>query len=156
MTEEGPRKKSPICEDLILGEEAYKVIGAAMDTHRILGPGFLEAVYQEALAIELQRHGVPFQGQVPLKIQYRDRFLEKRYIADFVVFDQIIVEIKCLAKLGSAETAQLLNYLRATGNPSACSSTLAPRASWNGGDSPTPPWLLRGPCNPPSRPFAGG
>lgn len=116
MTEEEPRKIKPR-EDLVLKGEVYQVIGAAMDTHRILGPGFLEAVYQEALTIEFLRHGVPFQAQAPLRIQYREGFLEKRYFADFLAFDQIIVEIKCLPRLGPAEIAQLLNYLRATSQP---------------------------------------
>lgn len=100
--------------NLIFKEEVFKTMGAAMDVHRILGPGFLEPVYQEALAVELIRQEVPFKAQSPLKIRYRDGFLEKRYIADFIVFDQIIVEIKALPKLGVTETAQLLNYLRVT------------------------------------------
>lgn len=103
--------------DLLFAEEVYQVVGAAMDTHRILGPGFLEAVYQEALALEFSRHGIPFEAQAPLRVHYRDTVLERRYVADFVVFGQIIVEIKCLPRLGSPETAQLLNYLRATGHP---------------------------------------
>ncbi|HXC18159.1 MAG TPA: GxxExxY protein [Holophagaceae bacterium] len=116
MTNEGPRKMLTR-DDLLFTEEVYQVVGAAMDVHRILGPGFLEAVYQEALAIELERHGIPFVAQVPLKIAYRDGFLEKRYIADFIVHGQIIVEIKSLPRLGTTETAQILNYLRATSQP---------------------------------------
>lgn len=110
---EGPLKKAPEA-DLLFKEEVFHIVGAAMDAHRILGAGFLEPVYQEALSLELKRRDIPFAAQVPLRIQYRDGFLEKRYVADFVVHEQIIVEIKALPKLGPAETAQLLNYLRAT------------------------------------------
>jgi GxxExxY protein len=116
MTDEGPRKKLTR-DDLLFTEEVYQIVGAAMDVHRLLGPGFLEAVYQEALAIEFGLHGIPFTAQPSLKIAYRDGFLEKKYIADFITHGQIIIEIKSLPRLGSAETAQLLNYLRATNRP---------------------------------------
>ena len=117
MTEEGPRKLTAKADGILFAEEAFQIIGAAMDAHRILGPGFLEAVYQEALVLEFKRRGLPFQAQAPLKIRYREGFLEKQYIADFVLFDQVIVEIKGLPRLGGPETAQVLNYLRATGHP---------------------------------------
>lgn len=67
--------------NLIFKEEVFKTMGAAMDVHRILGPGFLEPVYQEALVVELIRQEVPFKAQCPLKIRYRDGFLEKRYLS---------------------------------------------------------------------------
>ena len=114
MTGEEPRKKTTR-EDLLFTEEVYQAMGAAMDVNRILGPGFLEPVYQEALAIELERHRVPFAAQVPLKIAYREGFLDKKYVADFIVHGQIIVEIKALDRLSGKEEAQLLNYLKATG-----------------------------------------
>lgn len=117
MNEEGSRNQKPKRHDLILKDEAFKIIGAAMEAHRILGPGFLEAVYQEALAIEFARYDIPFQAQAPLRIAYRETILGKRYFADFLAFDQILVEIKCLPRLGPPETAQLINYLRATNLP---------------------------------------
>jgi GxxExxY protein len=101
--------------ELLYKEEVYAVIGAAMEVHTVLGSGFLEPVYQEALEIELTTHGIPFEPQKELRIFYKGRYLNKMYIADFVVFDAIVVEIKALDRLTSREEAQLLNYLKATG-----------------------------------------
>jgi len=100
---------------LILKDEVYAVVGAAIEVHRELGPGFFEAVYQEALEIELIDQKVPFQAQVNLDIYYKGRKLKKFYVADFIAYNQIIVEIKALNQLTSLEEAQLLNYLKATG-----------------------------------------
>lgn len=101
--------------DLLYKSEVYAVIGAAMEVHSVLGRGFLEAVYQEAFAIELTQRGIPFVAQQPLHIWYKEQCLEKMYIADFVAFDHIVIEIKALECLSSREEAQLLNYLKATG-----------------------------------------
>lgn len=86
-----------------------------MDVYNTLGPGFLEAVYQEALAIELSHRRIPFVAQQELHICYKGHYLNKTYVADFLCFDQIIVEIKAIDALSSREEAQLLNYLKATG-----------------------------------------
>src|SRR6516165_1052630 len=91
------------------------IIGAAMEVHRQLGCGFLEAVYQEALEIELKRAGVPASPQVELPIFYRGQRLNCYYIADFVCYESIIVELKALSRLSGVEDAQVLNYLKATG-----------------------------------------
>jgi GxxExxY protein len=85
-----------------------------MEVHRQLGCGFLEAVYQEALELELAARGVPFRRQVVLTVSYKGQQLKCTYCADFICFDAIIVEIKALAKLTSIEEAQILNYLKAT------------------------------------------
>ena len=100
---------------LIYKEEVYALVGAAMEVYNTLGPGFLEPVYQEALEIELAERRIPFKPQQELRISYKGRRLRKTYIADFVVYDKIIVEIKALNRLTSREEAQLLNYLKATG-----------------------------------------
>jgi GxxExxY protein len=101
---------------LIYKDEVYTLIGAAMEVYNVLGPGFLvEPVYQEALAIEFAERLIPFQAQKELRIPYKGRYLDKTYVADFVVLDKIIVEIKALDRLTSREEAQLLNYLKATG-----------------------------------------
>jgi GxxExxY protein len=101
--------------DLILKEEVYAIVGAAIEVHRELGPGFLEPVYQEAMEIELQSRSVPFESQKRLVIHYKDHQLQKEYAADLVCYGQIIVELKALDRLSGKEEAQLLNYLKATG-----------------------------------------
>ncbi len=101
--------------ELLLKEEVYGIVGAAIDVHRELGPGFLEAVYQEALEIELGLKAIPCTASKHLPIHYKDRLLAKDYIADLVCFDQIIVELKALDRLSGREEAQVLNYLKATG-----------------------------------------
>ena len=100
---------------LLYKDEVYAIVGAAMEVHRVLGCGFLEPDYQEALEIEFSNLGISYQPQKELEIHYKDRLLKKTYLADFVVFDKIIVEIKALSRLSSLEEAQLLNYLKATG-----------------------------------------
>ncbi len=101
--------------ELILKNEVYSIIGAAMEVHKCLGTGFLEAVYQEAMEIELASRSIPFEASKILKIQYKDLLLKKEYIADLVCYSQIIVELKALDCLSGREEAQLLNYLKATG-----------------------------------------
>ena len=101
--------------DLIYKEETYNIIGAAMDVHSNLGSGFLEAVYQEALAIELEKRSIPFKQEKKLKIKYKDQILSKFYEADFICYDKIIVETKALSELSGIDEAQVINYLKATG-----------------------------------------
>ena len=100
--------------ELILKEEVYQIVGAAMDVYYQLGRGFLEPVYQEAMEVELQRRGLPFESQCPLTIFYKGRPLTKLYVADLICFDQIIAELKACDRLTGTEEAQLLNYLKAT------------------------------------------
>ena len=100
---------------LLKKKEVYSIVGAAIEVHRDLGPGFLEAVYQEAMEIELGLKGISFESQKLLPINYKGNLLRKEYIADLVCFDQIIVELKALERLSGKEEAQILNYLKATG-----------------------------------------
>ncbi|MBS1249994.1 MAG: hypothetical protein MAG431_01583 [Chloroflexi bacterium] len=101
--------------DLLYKLEVYNVIGAAMEVYNTLGPGFFEAVYQEALEIELEKRGIPFSPQYAIHISYNGVQLRTSYRADFLAYEKIIIEIKALDQLTSREEAQLLNYLKATG-----------------------------------------
>ena len=101
--------------ELLLKDEVYAVVGAAMAVYNELGPGFLEAVYHEALELELGWRRIPFATRVPLTVTYKDTVLNKRYEADLIAYGQIVVELKALAQMTSVEQAQLLNYLKVTG-----------------------------------------
>lgn len=101
--------------ELIYREETFKIIGAAMEVHKDLGCGFLEAVYQEAMEEELKIQNIPYLREEQLRIYYKGKVLKKYYIADFVCYEKIIVETKALSKITGGDEAQLLNYLKATG-----------------------------------------
>jgi len=101
--------------ELIEKELTQKVIGAAMEVHKILGCGFLEAVYQEAMEIESELRGIRFSRQPEIRIQYKDRVLSKTYQPDLLIEDRLVVELKALDRISAVEESQLLNYLKATG-----------------------------------------
>ena len=101
-------------DTIVYKQESYKIIGACMEVHKTLGYGFLEPVYQEALSIEFQKQNIPFEKEKILSIVYKDVELEKKYIADFVCYDKIIVETKALSNLTDDHLGQVLNYLKAT------------------------------------------
>lgn len=96
-------------------ERTYKIIGAAIEVHRELGCGFLEAAYQEALGREFDIQGIPYKEQPVIGIFYKGEFLDKKYQPDYVCYEQVIVEIKAISAIGGLEEAQLINYLKATG-----------------------------------------
>ncbi|MBM9520456.1 GxxExxY protein [Desulforhopalus vacuolatus] len=100
---------------LIHPDESYEIIGACFDVYNAMGAGFLESVYQECLALELGRRGVPFVQQKRILLSYRGTPLKQEYLADFVCHDKIIVEIKAVSTILSEHRAQVLNYLHATG-----------------------------------------
>ena len=95
-------------------QRTYRIIGAAMEVHKELGSGFLEAVYQEALEKEFINQGIPYNSQPIVKIHYKGQVLNKTYQPDFTCFDEIIVEIKAMDKLSGNEHAQIINYLKAS------------------------------------------
>jgi len=99
---------------LIHEKETAEILNACMAVHNELGNGFLEAVYQEALAIEFDERGLPYKREVKIPIFYKGRKLDKEYFADFICFDNIIVELKCLSRIVSANKAQVINYLHGT------------------------------------------
>ena len=97
------------------GQESYNITGAAMCVYNTLGPGFLEAVYQEALAIELKKRGIPYEQEKELKVFYDGQELKQTYRADFVCYGDIIVELKAVSDLNDTHRSQVYNYLKATG-----------------------------------------
>src|SRR5690349_18510826 len=99
-------------EDLIFKDEIYCIVGAAMNVSNNLGCGFLEAVYQEVLEMELFDNNIPFEAQKRITITYKDRPLNKEYIADFLCFGKIIIEIKAIKNITEVEEAQIINYLK--------------------------------------------
>ena len=107
--------KKNIMIELVHKTEVYNIIGAAMEVHKELGCGFLEAVYQEALELEFQYRKIPYEREVQLDIYYKEQLLKKHYEADFICYDKIIVELKALSALTSEHESQLLNYLKSTG-----------------------------------------
>ena len=100
---------------IVFKEESYRIVGAAFKVYNTLGPGFLEAVYQEALEIEFKRQGIPCEREKELKIDYDGIELKQTYKADFVCFGKIIVELKAVTVLDDAHRSQVYNYLHATG-----------------------------------------
>ena len=102
---------------LIYEKETQRILGICMDVFHELGSGFLEPVYQEALAIALKEADVPFRRELPLTIYFRGQPLQKQYVADFVCHGKIILELKAVKMILPEHKAQLLNYLKATGLP---------------------------------------
>ena len=109
------RNRKNIGDELLYRDEVYAIVGAAMEVHNTLGPGFLESVYQEALEIELTARKIPFQSQVRLPLRYKDIQMAQVFIADMLVDGKVIVELKAVDQLIGAHEAELLNYLKATG-----------------------------------------
>ena len=97
-----------------LDELAHQVIGAAIEVHRRLGPGFLESVYEQALCVELELRGIPFECQVPVAVEYKGRSAGQARL-DIVVGGRLLVELKAVDALAPIHTTQVLSYLKATG-----------------------------------------
>ena len=103
-------------ENFYLKDETYKIIGFCMEVHRILGKGFSEIVYKEALQYEFEQNKIPFEREKEYRINYKEIVLTKHYFADFVVFDEIILEVKAISQLTNSDAGQTLNYLACSKN----------------------------------------
>jgi GxxExxY protein len=99
---------------LLFEEEAFRIRGAIFEVSREMGSGFLEAVYQECLAIELLASDIPFVAKPTLTINYKGRGLAQTYVPDFLCFGSIVVELKAARDIAPEHRAQVLNYLKAT------------------------------------------
>ena len=94
-----------------LQQESFELIGICMEIHRILGKGLAEIVYKDALSYELRSKGIPFEREKEYLVRYKDVILPHKFYADFVVFDQIILEIKAQKGIAEEHYAQVINYL---------------------------------------------
>ncbi len=100
--------------DLLFREEVFRIQGAVFEVNRAMGRGFLEAVYQECMALELAAKGIPFVALPQLKLAYKGTTLKQTYCPDFICFEAIIVELKTVREIAPEHRAQVLNYLRVT------------------------------------------
>lgn len=101
-------------KEFLYKELSYEIIGLAMEVHRELGTGFLEKVYENALMILFEQNNIKSIQQEPIKISFRNKIIGD-YIADIIVEDKIILELKCISKIIGTHKAQIANYLKATG-----------------------------------------
>jgi GxxExxY protein len=101
--------------ELLYEETTYRVIGAAIEVHSVLGPGFLESVYEDALCYELEKLNIRYERQVELDVKYKDTVFKRRFRADLVVDERVLVENKAISTITASDEAQLFNYLKTTG-----------------------------------------
>ena len=101
--------------ELRYSHETYEIIGAAMKVHSLLGPGYTEKVYQEALAIEFRERSIPFNREVELHASYKGVVLGATFIPDFICYDKIIVELKAVKELDDIHRSQAINYAKVAG-----------------------------------------
>tara|TARA_B100001063_G_C16523038_1_gene432625 strand:+ start:217 stop:591 length:375 start_codon:yes stop_codon:yes gene_type:complete len=107
-------------------QESYELIGVLFDVHNELGGGFLEAVYSDAIEYELKSRDIPYEREKRYQVIYKDIVLPHQYIADFVIYGKIILEIKSVAALNDRHVAQCLNYLKVSGNKLAILANFEP------------------------------
>ena len=98
-------------ENFPMREETYKIIGLAMEVHQVFGKGFLEIVYKDALELELTDNLIFYSREKPFSIEYKGRFLKRKYIADFIVYDNLILEVKAQSGIYDEDIKQTINYL---------------------------------------------
>ena len=93
-------------------EENYEIVGICMEVHRILGPGLLEIVYKDALEIEFKNNNIPFEREKEFSIEYKGKLLPHKFYADFIIYDEIILEVKTVKEISNEHIAQTLNYIK--------------------------------------------
>lgn len=103
-------------DKIVYKEESFKIIGLCMEVHNTLGPGFLEILYKDALEYEFSLAGIPYVREQRYEIKYKDILLPHFFVADFVIYDKIILEVKCISALKEEFSAQCLNYLKVSSN----------------------------------------
>ena len=101
--------------EILLAEESYKIIGICMEVHRVLGMGFREVVYKDALEVEFKKNNIPFVREKRYDIEYKGEILKHGYCADFVIYGKIILEIKAASCIIEEHTSQTINYLKVSG-----------------------------------------
>ena len=101
--------------DILYRDESYKIIGAAMEVHKVIGCGFTEPIYQEALEREFDLRGIPYEREKNFRVTYKGLLLDKEFRPDFVCYDEIIVELKAVTDFTDEHYAQIYNYLKASG-----------------------------------------
>ena len=117
--------------DLVLKDEVFAIVGAAMEVHSELGSGFLEAVCGDALALEFVSRNIPFERETPIRLTYKGKLLDHAYRADFLAMGIIILELKAIRNLGDVERTQAIHYLKATGHQLAVLLNFgAPKLDW--------------------------
>jgi len=104
-------------EELILATEAYEIIGACMEVHSNLGHGFSEIVYKDALEYEFKKRNIPVEREKEYRVHYKDIILPHKFYADFVIFGEIILEVKSVSQLTKSHYAQVINYLAVSESP---------------------------------------
>ena len=97
-------------------EETFKIIGICMEVHRNLGPGLLEVVYKDALEIEFKANNLPFEREKEFSIEYKGVILPHKFYADFIVNEDIVLEVKAVKEFSGEHTAQVLNYMKLSGS----------------------------------------
>jgi GxxExxY protein len=102
--------------NIVFKEESYQIVGACFEVYKERGSGFLEAVYQECLSMEFKERGIPCEEQPRLRLNDKQRVLTQTYQPDFICYGGVVVEIKAIKGLADEHRAQVINYLRATGN----------------------------------------
>jgi GxxExxY protein len=99
-------------QNLIYKDEYYKIIGICMEIHRILGGGLAEIIYKDALEYELKQHQIPYEREKEFKVQYKNITLPHKFFADFVIYDNIVLEAKAVSEITNEHITQTLNYIK--------------------------------------------